>query len=159
MFETSLTPERRALAVRLLLPWRPTLHYWMETEVHVYAFSIAANILLSFFPFLIVMVGLCDSFGWRGAKGAIFIALRDYFPDELGNFITRNLKDFMEKMGHLPIFSVFLLFFTANGVFEPLEVALNRAWEPPRIAASSRTRSSAWDSSSCAVLSLCSPHC
>jgi len=26
------------------------------------------------------------------------------------------------------IFSVFLLLFTANGIFEPLEVALNRAW-------------------------------
>lgn len=100
----------------------------METEVHVYAFSIAANILLSFFPFLIVMVGLCDSFGWRGAKGAIFIALRDYFPDQLGDFITRNLKDVMEKIRHLPLISVLLLFFTANGVFEPLEVALNRAW-------------------------------
>jgi predicted membrane metal-binding protein len=37
----------------------PTLRYWMETEVHVYAFSIAANVLLSFFPFLIIIVSLC----------------------------------------------------------------------------------------------------
>jgi uncharacterized BrkB/YihY/UPF0761 family membrane protein len=28
----------------------------------------------------------------------------------------------------VPLTSVFLLLFTANGVFEPLEVALNRAW-------------------------------
>lgn len=100
----------------------------METEVHVYAFSIAANILLSFFPFLIVMVKLCRVFGWRGAQGAIFIALRDYFPDQLGDFITRNLTAFVDSMQPLPVFSLFLLFFTANGVFEPLEVALNRAW-------------------------------
>jgi hypothetical protein len=32
----------------------PTFRYWMQTEVHVYAFSVAANVLLSFFPFLIV---------------------------------------------------------------------------------------------------------
>jgi len=116
------------LLTRLVAPCRPTLHYWMETEVHVYAFSIAANLLLSFFPFLIVMVGLCQTFGWRGAKGAIFIALRDYFPDQLGDFITRNLTAFVESMGPLPLFSILLLFFTANGIFEPLEVALNRAW-------------------------------
>ncbi|MGH9612567.1 MAG: hypothetical protein ACRD4P_05755 [Bryobacteraceae bacterium] len=39
--------------------WRvthPTVRYWMATEVHVYAFSVAANLLLSFFPFLIVML-------------------------------------------------------------------------------------------------------
>ncbi len=26
----------------------PTFRYWMRTEVHVYAFSVAANVLLSF---------------------------------------------------------------------------------------------------------------
>jgi len=35
-----------------------TFRYWMQTEVHVYAFSVAANVLLSFFPFLIVMLSL-----------------------------------------------------------------------------------------------------
>ena len=30
----------------------------MHTEVHIYAFSVAANVLLSFFPFLIVMLSL-----------------------------------------------------------------------------------------------------
>ena len=37
---------------------KPTLKYWMKTEIHVYGFSIAANALLAFFPFLIVMVSL-----------------------------------------------------------------------------------------------------
>ena len=31
----------------------------MEVNVHVYAFSIAANVLLSFFPFLVVMSSIC----------------------------------------------------------------------------------------------------
>ena len=30
--------------------------------------------------------------------------------------------------GPVQIVSILLLFFTANGIFEPLEVALNRAW-------------------------------
>ncbi len=104
-----------------------TFHYWMETEVHVYGFSIAANVLLSFFPFLIVMYSLCHGLlGWEGAADAINVALRDYFPDQLGSFINRNVQAIPHR--GLQIGSVLLLLFTANGVFEPLEVALNRCW-------------------------------
>ncbi len=107
----------------------PTVFYWMETEVHVYAFSIAVNVLLSFFPFLIVMVSLCHYIlHWRGAEAAIYLALQDYFPEPLGGFIQRNLRSTVEHQGPLKFVSVFLLFFTANGIFIPLEVALNRAW-------------------------------
>ena len=40
----------------------PTVRYWMQTEVHVFAFSISANVLLSFFPFLIVSISLARIF-------------------------------------------------------------------------------------------------
>lgn len=108
---------------------RPTLRYWSETEVHVYALSVAASVLLSFFPFLIVMVSLCKYvFAWPAAVGAIYLSLNDYFPDEIGKFIGRNLTATVQSRGPFQLASVFLLLFTANGVFEPLEVALNRAW-------------------------------
>jgi uncharacterized BrkB/YihY/UPF0761 family membrane protein len=101
----------------------------METEVHVYGFSIAANVLLSFFPFLIVMMSLCRHvLHWPQAVDAIMIALRDYFPAEMGAFIERNLRYTVNTRGPMQFGSILLLFFTANGVFEPLEVALNRAW-------------------------------
>ena len=107
----------------------PTIRYWMETEVHVYAFSIAANVLLSFFPFLIVMVTLCRHvLHWQAAEEAILFALNDYFPGDVGAFVKRNLIAEVNRRGPLQIVSVLLLFFTANGIFEPLEVALNRAW-------------------------------
>jgi uncharacterized BrkB/YihY/UPF0761 family membrane protein len=38
----------------------------------------------------------------------------------------RNLRPYLIPQLHLT--SMFLLLFTANGIFEPLEVALNRAW-------------------------------
>jgi membrane protein len=108
---------------------RPTVVYWMETESHVYGFSIAANVLLSFFPFLIVMVSLCKHLlHWNAAEDAIYLAMRDYFPGQIGDFIVRNLRATVESRGPFQLASVFLLLFTANGVFEPLEVALNRAW-------------------------------
>ncbi|HYO83546.1 MAG TPA: YihY/virulence factor BrkB family protein [Bryobacteraceae bacterium] len=115
--------------LRLRQACMPTVRYWMETEVHVYAFSIAANVLLSFYPFLIVMVSLCRYvLHWRGAEDAILLALHDYFPGAVGEFVGRNLLVTVADRGPLQVVSIALLFFTANGVFEPLEVALNRAW-------------------------------
>ena len=114
---------------RLLFGRRPTLRYLMETEVHVYAFSIAANVLLSFFPFLIVMVSLCRHvLQWPGAEKAIYLGLADYFPGQLGVFIRDNLAYTVATRGAFQVVSILLLLFTANGIFEPLEVALNKAW-------------------------------
>ena len=113
--------------------WRallPTFRYWMETEVHVYAFSISAGILLSFFPFLIVMLSLCRYIlRWRAGVNAVYFALDDYFPDTFGVFLRRNFEATLESHGEVQLFSLLLLFFTATGIFEPLEVALNKAWK------------------------------
>lgn len=107
----------------------PTFHFWMQTEVHVFAFSIAANVLLSFFPFLIVMVSLCKYvLGWQAAVDAIYFALNDMFPGQWSEWLIRNLKVIVARRGPFQYISVLVLFFTANGVFEPLEVALNRVW-------------------------------
>src|SRR5580704_13810788 len=104
---------------------RPTFRYWMKTEVHVYAFSVAANVLLSFYPFLIVSVAVASRFFTRpAALSAIDLALGDFFPDALGNFLHNNPP----PQGNIEIISLFLLLFTANGVFEPLEVGLNHVW-------------------------------
>jgi len=114
-------PEPRPLWRRS----RPTVRYLLETEAHVYALAVAASVLLSFYPFLIVMLSLCRNvFHWPPAVEAIYLALNDYFPGDLGAFIRRNLP----LRGTVQVTSLCLLLFTANGVFEPLEVALNRAW-------------------------------
>ena len=107
----------------------PTLRYCMRTEVHVHALAVAASVLLSFFPFLIVMASLCRYvLHWPAAVDALYVALTDYFPGELGAFIKRNLNAVLESRGPMQLTSMALLLFTANGVFEPLEVALNQAW-------------------------------
>ena len=101
----------------------------METEVHVYAFSMAANVLLSLFPFFIVMVSICRYIlHWPAAEEAIYLALRDMFPGAIGVFIPDNLVRVLARDGAPQVTSLFLLLFTANGVFEPLEIALNKAW-------------------------------
>ena len=113
-------------------PWwtkvRPTVHYLIETEAHVYALAIAASVLLAFFPFLTVMISLCrDVLHWRGAEEAIYLAVKDLFAGKAGEFIDYNIR-FPWYIPKLTYFSILLLLFTANGIFDPLEVALNRAW-------------------------------
>jgi len=102
----------------------------MQTEAHVYALAVAASTLLSFFPFLLVMVSLCrDVLRWHAAQQAIDLALRDFFAGEPGDFIVNNLHAYWFTVSaKVHVVSLFLLLFTANGIFEPLEVALNRAW-------------------------------
>ncbi len=127
----SLTHTESEQEVSLFSKVKPTLKYWMETEIHVYGFSIAANALLAFFPFLIVMVSLFRHvLHWPAAEQAVYLALQDYFPysDNLGNFVARNLRAAADTRGSVQLVSLLLLLFTANGIFEPLEVALNKAW-------------------------------
>jgi uncharacterized BrkB/YihY/UPF0761 family membrane protein len=103
----------------------PTLRYWTETEVHAFAFSVAANVLLGFFPFLIVSVSLSQLFfSPQTTVAALDFALRDYFPDALGGFLSKNLPV-------RPVtdwIALALLLFSSNGIFVPLEVALNKIW-------------------------------
>jgi uncharacterized BrkB/YihY/UPF0761 family membrane protein len=99
----------------------------METEAHVFALAVAASTLLAFYPFMTVMLSLCrDVLRWPAAQEAIYLALGDFFAGEPGEFIVRNLQPWMVPKLHWA--SILLLLFTANGIFEPLEVALNRAW-------------------------------
>jgi membrane protein len=118
-------PPRPGFPRSLLDAILPTLRYWTQTEVHAFAFSVAANVLLGFFPFLIVSVSLSQVFFSRQTTvAAIDFALRDYFPDALGSFLSNNLPQ-------RPVtdwVALGLLLFSSNGIFVPLEVALNKAW-------------------------------
>ena len=127
VFKSSL-PSFAAPRIR---PWwarvGPTAHYLMATEAHVYALAVSASVLLSFYPFLLVMLSFCrDVLHWPAAQQAIYLALGDFFAGEPGVFLVRNLQSYMIPKLHWG--SMFLLLLTANGIFEPLEVALNRAW-------------------------------
>ncbi|HCC59521.1 MAG TPA: YihY/virulence factor BrkB family protein [Solibacterales bacterium] len=116
-------------AVQQYRRWRPTAMFLARTEVHVFALSIAASVLLSFYPFLFVLAALCRNI-FSPARTADLIALvtSDFFGQDLGSFISRNLFSGSNIPRHVTVTSAVLLLFTANGVFEPLEVALNRVW-------------------------------
>jgi len=110
----------------------PSLRYLFTTEVHVYAFSIAANVYLSFFPFTLLLLTVCRRWlRWESAYAEILKLLRIYLPAGADSII-RNLSQLAQGRPRLQLISVIVLFFTSSGVFLPLEVALNRVWNIPR---------------------------
>jgi uncharacterized BrkB/YihY/UPF0761 family membrane protein len=104
------------------------LKYWVEVEVHVFGFSIAANVLLSFFPFLLVLVWFCRSIGWDSAEQAVYFAMSDLFGKEVEDLIRGGINWIPRRFERFSYTSLLLLLFTANGIFEPMEVALNKCW-------------------------------
>jgi membrane protein len=99
----------------------------METEAHVYALAVAASVLLAFYPFVVVMLAICHNvLHSPAAVQAVYLALQDFFPGEQGVFIVRQAK--AANITSISVTSILLLLFTSNGVFEPMEVALNKAW-------------------------------
>ncbi|HVZ16352.1 MAG TPA: YihY/virulence factor BrkB family protein [Terriglobales bacterium] len=106
----------------------PTIKYLTRTDVHTFAFSVAANAILSFFPFVVLLLTLSRRvFHSETMFDVIVNLLRDYLPTGQ-DFIVRNLKAMVSARSHTQVISIFILLFTSTGVFLPLEVALNQVW-------------------------------
>jgi membrane protein len=120
----SIPPSRNGAFLNL----GPSLRYLFTPEVHVYAYSIAANALLSFFPFSLLLLTLCARvLHWQAAYDVILQWLRANLPAG-ASFVIRNLVALVAGRGRLQVISLLMLSFTCSGVFLPLEIALNRVW-------------------------------
>jgi membrane protein len=108
-----------------------TTKYLLRTEVHTFAFSVAANAILSFFPFVVLLMTLIRRvFRSRVMYEVVVQLLRDYLPAGQ-DFVIRNLNAMVETRHQVQIVSLAILLVTSSGVFMPLEVALNRIWQFP----------------------------
>ncbi len=105
-----------------------TVKYLMRTDVHTFAFSVAANAILSFFPFVVLMMTVIRRvFHSRVMADLVAELLRDYLPAGQ-DFVIRNLNAMVNSRQRVQVFSLIILLVTSSGVFLPLEVALNRIW-------------------------------
>jgi membrane protein len=105
-----------------------TVRYLMRTEVHTFAFSVAANAILSFFPFMLLLMTLIlRVFRSRLMYEVVKQLLQDYLPAGQ-EFVIRNLEALVHARHQAQIASLVILLVTSTGIFLPLEVALNRIW-------------------------------
>jgi membrane protein len=104
-----------------------TLKYLGTTEVHTYAFSVAANAILSFFPAAVLLLTISRRvFHSPSMVSAIKRMLAAYLPSNQAYIVAT--VDAMSATHKIQLFSIVMLFISCTGVFEPLEVALNSVW-------------------------------
>ena len=129
------TPDPRPIeAVPPSVPegWWPQakelLRFLSGTEVHTYAFSVAANVIFSLFPFIVLIITITQKV-FHSPEMAD--AIRDMLGTLLplgGAFVYRNMAVLVHPHRSVQLFSIFTLLITSTGVFLPLEVALNEVW-------------------------------
>ena len=100
--DSAPVPATESTASKLFLrPWKemllhrgwPTLHYLMKTEAHTFAFSVAANAILSFFPFMVLLMWLIRNV-FHSQKTSVFhdiarhTGARQGASSEVGTLVT-----------------------------------------------------------------------
>jgi YihY family inner membrane protein len=109
-----------------------TLKYLLRTEVHTFAFSVAANAILAFFPFVVLLMTLIRRvFHSKTMYEVVKQLLMDYLPAGQ-DFVVRNLNALVGAKHRVQLASLVMLLVTSTGIFVPLEVALNRIWGFPK---------------------------
>jgi YihY family inner membrane protein len=102
--------------------------YMAKTEVHTYAFSVAAQAILSLFPFIVLLLTLSQQVFHSPKMVNVVVQMMTNFLPNNQDFVMRNMRILALAHTQTRIFSVVMLLITTTGVFLPLEVALNSVW-------------------------------
>ena len=102
--------------------------YLTRTEVHTYAFSVAANVILSLFPFIVMMLTLSRSVFHSDAMANVVTEMMSNFLPSNQYFILHNMGLLAHPHRSTQIYSIVMLLISCTGIFLPLEVALNQVW-------------------------------
>lgn len=112
--------------------WWPNLvslaRYLSQSEVHTYAFSVAANAILSLFPFILLMWTIEHRVFHSPTMEDVLGDMLHYFLPAHQDFVVKNMGIIAHARGKVQVISIITLFISTTGVFLPLEVALNRVW-------------------------------
>lgn len=110
--------------------------YLLDSEVHTFAFSVAANAILSFIPFVILLYTLALRVFNSPPKGPMvqvvnemvnyFLPSVTYTQDWLVNSMEAAAA--VSSRHGVQAFSLVMILISCTGIFLPLEVALNQAW-------------------------------
>lgn len=101
--------------------------YLLDSEVHTFAFSVAANAILSFIPFIVLLYTLANSVFHSAMMVKVVDEMVRYFLPSNQEFVAENLAAQASRQG-VEIFSLLMILIACTGIFLPLEVALNQAW-------------------------------
>lgn len=112
--------------------------YLLDSEVHTFAFSVAANAIISFIPFIVLLYTLVFTVFHSPTKGPMVTVVDNmvnYFlpsltkdPDWITRTIVAEGVEPILKHHGAQALSLVMILIACTGIFLPLEVALNQAW-------------------------------
>jgi membrane protein/epoxyqueuosine reductase len=103
------------------------ISYLLDSEVHTFAFSVAANAILSFIPFCVMLYTIAHGVFHSQAMTDILSDMVRYLFPSNQDWVVRNLAEVVPRRG-VRILSLVMILISCTGIFLPLEVALNRSW-------------------------------
>jgi len=103
--------------------------YLLDSEVHTFAFSVAANAILSFIPFIVLLYTLSRSVFNSDMMVTVVNQMVDYFLPTIAKqgWLADSLAAAVPRHG-VQALSLIMILVACTGIFLPLEVALNQAW-------------------------------
>ena len=122
-----MKPAAQSKWYRLRKDGTALISYLLDSEVHTFAFSVAATAILSFLPFIVLLYTLSDSVFQSPALHKAVNEMVGYFMPSNQTFIAGTLYGAASRQG-VQFFSLVMILVACTGIFLPLEVALNQAW-------------------------------
>lgn len=104
------------------------VRYLSKTAVHTYAFSVAANVIFSLFPFVLLMLTIAHRVLHSEQMVSVIRAMLHTLLPTGQDFVVRNMVFLAYTENRVAAVSIFMLLVSSTGVFLPLEVALNQVW-------------------------------
>jgi YihY family inner membrane protein len=122
-------PASRSKWYRWRTDGKALIAYLLDSEVHTYAFSVAANAIISFIPFIVLLYTLCGSVFHSPTMVSVVSDMVNYFLPSTAKsgFLTYSLEAVVPRHG-VQALSLVMILISCTGIFLPLEVALNQAW-------------------------------
>jgi YihY family inner membrane protein len=107
--------------------------YLLDSEVHTFAFSVAANAILSFIPFVVLLYELALRVFKSQTMVNVVTDMVNYFlPTHTitANWLANSIEAAaaISSRHGVQAMSLIMILISCTGIFLPLEVALNQAW-------------------------------
>jgi membrane protein/epoxyqueuosine reductase len=127
--QADVPPAARSKWYRWRRDGKALAAYLLDSEVHTFAFSVAANSIISFIPFIVLLYTLSRSvFHSQPMVDAVNEIVNYFLPTTASQgFITDSLVKVVPRHG-VQVLSLVMILVSCTGIFLPLEVALNQAW-------------------------------
>ncbi len=124
-----LEPATRSKWYRWRKDGTALIRYLLDSEVHTFAFSVAANAILSFIPFTVLLYTLSHSVFHSDTMRDVVTDMVNYFLPSVASkdWIAHGLQGAAAGQG-VQFLSLLMILIACTGIFLPLEVALNQAW-------------------------------